>query len=76
MGPLQLAFPLIFYARSAKAIPAVTLSLIAMLDAVVNPLWPMLILGEKPEASAYIGGAIIVVAVVLSVLGGRWIASK
>jgi drug/metabolite transporter (DMT)-like permease len=76
MGPLQLAIPLIFYAKSAKAVPAVTLSLVAMLDAVANPLWPMLILGEKIEASAYIGGAIIIVAVILSIVGGRWLASK
>jgi drug/metabolite transporter (DMT)-like permease len=39
MGPLQLSIPLIFYAKGAKAVPAVTLSLVAMLDVVLNPLW-------------------------------------
>ena len=69
MALLQLAIPLIFYAKGARSVPAVTLSLIAMLDAVLNPLWPWLVVHEVPERSAFIGGGIIIVAVVLSVLG-------
>ena len=69
MALLQLSIPLIFYAKGAKSVPAVTLSLIAMLDAVLNPLWPWLVVHEVPERAAFIGGGIIVVAVVLSVLG-------
>lgn len=72
MGPLQLAIPLIFYAKGAKSVPAITLSLIVMLDAVMNPLWPWLFLGETPERSAFIGGAVIVGAVIISIFGSRW----
>jgi len=71
MGPLQLAIPLIFYARGAKFVAAVTLSLIVMLDAVLNPMWPWLILGEMPEPSAFVGGAVIVAAVLMSIFGDR-----
>ncbi len=74
MGPLQLAIPLIFYARGARSVPAIALSLIAMLDAVLNPLWPWVFIGERPEASAFLGGIIILGAVLLSILGGQWIA--
>ncbi len=69
MALLQLAIPLIFYAKGAKSVPAVTLSLIAMLDAVLNPMWPWLVVNEVPESAAFIGGAIIIIAVLLSVLG-------
>ncbi len=69
MALLQLAIPLIWYAKGARSVPAVTLSLIAMLDAVLNPLWPWLVVNEVPENSAFIGGAIIIVAVLLSVIG-------
>lgn len=72
MGPLQLAIPLIFYAKGAKFVPAVTLSLIVMLDAVLNPLWPWLLLGEVPEAAAFGGGTIIIAAVLVSIFGGRF----
>lgn len=69
MALLQLAIPLIWYTKGAKSVPAVTLSLIAMLDAVLNPLWPWLVVNEVPEKAAFIGGGVIIVAVLLSVLG-------
>jgi drug/metabolite transporter (DMT)-like permease len=71
MAVVQLAIPLVFYARGARSVPAVTLSLIAMLDAVLNPLWPWLVVGEVPERSAFIGGAVILLAVLISIIGGR-----
>jgi drug/metabolite transporter, DME family len=72
MGPLQLAIPLIWYAKGAKSVPAITLSLIVMLDAVLNPLWPWLFVGETPSQAAFIGGAIIIGAVLISIFGGRF----
>jgi len=74
MGPLQLALPAIFFVKGARSVPAVTLSLVVMLDAVLNPLWPWLFVGEVPGKAAFIGGAIVVVAVVLSIFGGSWIS--
>ncbi|MFT3988528.1 DMT family transporter [Aestuariivirga sp.] len=71
MGTLQLAIPGIYYAKGAKSVSAVTLALIVMLDAVLNPLWPWLAFGELPGRAAFIGGAIIVGAVMISIFGGR-----
>jgi drug/metabolite transporter (DMT)-like permease len=74
MGLVQLAIPLIFYVKGARSVPAITLSIIVMLDAVINPLWPWLAVGEMPERAAFIGGVIIVGAVLISIFGGRWMA--
>ncbi len=74
MGPLQLAIPLIFFVKGAKSVPAVTLSLVVMLDAVINPLWPWLFIGELPGRAAFIGGVIVISAVIISIFGGRWMA--
>lgn len=71
MGPLQLSLPLIFYAKGAKSVAAVTSALIVMLDAVLNPLWPWLALGEVPELSAFQGGALIIGAVLLTIFGDQ-----
>jgi drug/metabolite transporter (DMT)-like permease len=71
MGPLQLAIPAIYYAKGAKSVSAVTLSLIVMLDAVLNPLWPWLAFGEQPGYAALLGGTVIVGAVLISIFGGR-----
>jgi drug/metabolite transporter (DMT)-like permease len=73
MGPLQLSIPLIWYAKGAKAVPAVTLALVAMLDVVLNPLWSWIGAGEVPPQSAFIGGAIIAGAVLISIFGEQWI---
>ncbi len=76
MGLLQLSIPLIWYAKGAKAVPAVTLVLVAMLDVVLNPLWSWLGVGEIPERSAFIGGSIIIGAVVISIFGDRWLGQR
>jgi drug/metabolite transporter (DMT)-like permease len=71
MGPVQLAIPLILFARSARYVQAATLSLIALLDAVLNPFWSWLGVGETPTAGAFLGGAIILGAVALGIFAGR-----
>lgn len=76
MGPLQLSIPLVWYARGAKAVPAVTLTLVAMLDVVLNPLWSWLGVGEVPTHAAFVGGLVIVSAVVISIFGDRWLTSR
>jgi drug/metabolite transporter (DMT)-like permease len=76
MGPLQLSIPLIWYAKGARAVPAVTLSLVAMLDVVLNPLWSWLGAGEVPSMSALTGGAVILGAVGISIFGDRWLTRK
>lgn len=73
MGPLQLSIPLVLYAKGAKRVPAVTLALVVMLDAVLNPLWSWIGAGEVPSRPAYIGGSIIILAVTISIFGDRWL---
>ncbi len=72
MGPLQLAIPLIFYGLGAKHVTAATLSVLSMLDAVLNPLWPWLFIGEVPSRTTVIGGSIILGAVLLSIFGAHY----
>ncbi len=76
MATLQLAIPLVFFIRGARSVPAVTLTLISMLDAVINPFWPWIFVGENPGRAAFIGGSIIVGAVLISVFGRRFLNSK
>ncbi len=71
MALIQLAIPLIFFTKGARSVPAITLSLIVMLDAVLNPLWPWLVVGEVPERSAFMGGSVIIAAVMISIFGNQ-----
>jgi drug/metabolite transporter, DME family len=71
MALVQLAIPLVFFIKGARSVPAMTLSLIVMLDAVLNPLWPWIFVNEVPEQAAFIGGTVIIGAVLLSIFGSR-----
>jgi drug/metabolite transporter (DMT)-like permease len=71
MGPLQLSLPLIFYGIGARSVPAITLAILSMLDALLNPLWPWLFGYETPPVTSIYGGAIILGAVLLSIFGGH-----
>ena len=76
MALLQLAIPLILYARSAKYVPAVTLNLLALMDTVLNPLLSWIGAGEVPDEAAFVGGGVIIVAVLLSIVAGRRIKAE
>lgn len=76
MALLQLAIPLILYARSAKYVPAVTLNLLALMDTVLNPLLSWIGAGEVPDEAAFVGGGVIIVAVLLSIIAGRRIKAE
>lgn len=76
MGPVQLSVPLAWYARGAKSVPAVTLTLLVMMDVVLNPFWSWLGVGEIPAHAAFIGGFIIISAVLLSIFGDRWLSGR
>jgi drug/metabolite transporter (DMT)-like permease len=71
MGPIQLAIPLVLYARGAKSVPAITLSLVALMDVVLNPFWSWAVMREIPTSAAIIGGLVICAAVMINVLGTR-----
>ena len=76
MGSLQLGIPLILFVRSAASVPAVTLSLIVLLDIILNPLWAWIGSGEALTLEAAAGAGIIIAAVVLSIVGGKWMIRR
>jgi drug/metabolite transporter, DME family len=76
MGALQLGIPLILFVRSAASVPAVTLSLIVLLDIILNPLWAWIGPGEVPTLEATAGAGIIIAAVVISIVGGKWMIRR
>ena len=76
MGSLQLGIPLILFVRSAASVPAVTLSLIVLLDIILNPLWAWIGSGEALTLEAAAGAGIIMAAVVLSIVGGKWMIRR
>ncbi|MEO5718162.1 MAG: DMT family transporter [Chthoniobacterales bacterium] len=63
LGAVQLGLPYIFYATAIKQVTALEATLIPLLEPVLNPLWVMLALGERPGPWAIVGGLLVLGAV-------------
>jgi drug/metabolite transporter (DMT)-like permease len=63
LGAIQLGLPYVFYATAIKQVTALEATLIPLLEPVLNPLWVMLALGEKPGPWAIVGGLLVLGAV-------------
>ena len=66
MGIFQLGMASALFAYGIRRIPAVQAMLTATIEPVLNPVWVLLALGEKPALSVIAGGGIIIVAVIFS----------
>lgn len=63
LGTVQLGLPYVFYAIAIKQVTALEATLIPLLEPVLNPLWVMLALGERPGPWAIVGGLLVLGAV-------------
>ena len=60
LGVVQLGVPYLFYARAIKEVTALEAVLIPVIEPILNPVWVMLAVGEKPSPLALLGGVIVV----------------
>jgi drug/metabolite transporter (DMT)-like permease len=63
LGVFQLGLPYVLYATAIKYVTALEATLILLLEPVLNPLWVMLALSERPGHWAILGGALVLGAV-------------
>jgi drug/metabolite transporter (DMT)-like permease len=69
LGAGQIGLGLAFLTVGARLIPAAQVALITLLEVVLGPLWVWLAIDEKPTTATLIGGAIVVVAVIIQAVG-------
>ncbi len=65
LGVVQLGLSYLLYSRAIKHVTALEAVLIPVLEPVLNPLWVMLTVGERPSSVALLGGVIVLGAVTL-----------
>ena len=70
MGIFQIGLASLLFAYGLKTIRAVEALLIDSVEPVLNPIWVLVVTGEKPAMVALAGGAMIIMAVVFSSLVG------
>lgn len=70
MGAFQVGMGGLLLTLGAAHVPAAQISLLAMLEVVLSPVWVWLGVGETPTAASLIGGTIILLAVAFQALTG------
>jgi drug/metabolite transporter (DMT)-like permease len=71
MGLIQIGLASFLFAYGIKRVKAVQAMLTAMIEPILNPVWVLLITGERPSTRALVGGALIVASVVASSIIGK-----
>jgi len=68
MQTLLFTLGLILFTIGSRSVPAAQLALIALVEPTLSPLWAWLASGELPPIWTFIGGAVIVAAIVIQAL--------
>jgi drug/metabolite transporter (DMT)-like permease len=65
LGIGQVGLGLVLLTIGARMIPAAQVGLITLLEVALGPLWVWLALNERPSTATLLGGAIVVIAIVI-----------
>jgi drug/metabolite transporter (DMT)-like permease len=68
LGTVQLGFSYLLYARAIRHVTALEAVLIPVIEPILNPVWVLIVLGERPGRYALVGGVIVLGAVTLRTL--------
>jgi drug/metabolite transporter (DMT)-like permease len=70
-GVFQLGIPYVLFIRGLRTVRATDAALITLVEPVLNPLWVWLAVSEAPHSSTCVGGALILLALVVRFVGLR-----
>jgi drug/metabolite transporter (DMT)-like permease len=70
LGLVQIALAYVLFVKGLRYITATQASLTGMLEPVMNPIWVLLLLGERPSVYAMCGAVVVLAAIGWHTLGG------
>lgn len=76
LGVLQLGIGSIMFAIASVTVPAVELTLFALGEPLLAPIWVWLAVGEVPSLSSFVGGGLLVTALITHLLANRPVRSR
>ena len=71
LGIFQLGIGSVLFAIAAQSVPAVGLTLYALGEPVLAPLWAWLMVGETPSILTVVGGGVLICGLLLHVFNNR-----
>lgn len=63
MGVIQLGLPYIIFAKGISMTTAISGSLISVFEAVLSPVWVLIVVHERPSMNSIVGGGIVLISV-------------
>jgi drug/metabolite transporter (DMT)-like permease len=60
-GVVQVAIPYLLFAMAMRHVPAHEAALLTLIEAVLNPIWVWLFVGERASTATWAGGGLILV---------------
>jgi drug/metabolite transporter (DMT)-like permease len=76
LGCLQLGLPCMLMVRASPHLSAPEISLLALLEVVLGPLWAWLGAGEAPALATLAGGALVIAALLLNELAALGVRAR
>ena len=76
LGCLQLGLPCMLMVRASPQLSAPDISLLAMLEVVLGPLWAWLGAGEAPALATLAGGALVIAALLVNELAALGLRAR
>jgi DME family drug/metabolite transporter len=70
LGAFLLGIGMVLCTLGSRVVPAAELALLCMTEVVFAPVWAWLLLAEVPHASVFLGGSIVIFAIVLNAVTG------
>ena len=70
MGAASLGLGMVLYTIGSRTLPAADLTLLSMVEVLLAPIWVWLFLGETATQATFVGGAVVLCAVMLNALTG------
>lgn len=67
MGIFQIGVAYILYTSALKKLPAIEVAILALIEPILNPLLVFFTMGESPTGWALIGGAVILISVLIRI---------
>ena len=71
LGVCQIGVAYVFLTAAMRVLPALEVSLLLLIEPVLNPIWTWIVHGEQPGWAVVLGGATILTATAVHVLAGR-----
>lgn len=70
MGAVTLSAGMILYTFGSQVVPSAELALLSNVEVMLAPFWVWLVMGETASAGTFVGGAILLVAILYNALAG------